>query len=147
MAHQHPHQYHIQAGLRADLFHALCDATGEGWFGDKTSEALCEAVSNWLARNRSAPEPVAPIRPATGRGYLWKRLFLPDGTLLRTTISGKTYHAKVEGDDLVSDGQKLSPSQFVNGHGGVRNAWRVVWLRFPDGEWERADRCRDASTD
>jgi hypothetical protein len=35
----------IPIHLRSDLLIKLCGATGEGWFGDKTEAALCEAVS------------------------------------------------------------------------------------------------------
>lgn len=89
----HPVPVHLQD----DLFFALCKATGEGWFGDKTSEALSQAVRNYLA----------------------------------------------EGHAIISDGKPVTPSQLANQQGGVRNAWRVLWLRLPDEDWERADRCRD----
>lgn len=136
------HLHHIQAPLRSDLFQAMCEATGEGWFGDKTTEALCAAVGDWLARDRRGPDSAVAGQPASAQGYLWKQLFLPDGTLLRAAILGVSYYAKVEGDDIVCNGRKLSPSRFVNGHGGIRNAWRIIWLRMPGKEWERADCCR-----
>ena len=128
----------IPVHLRNDLFQALCNATGEGWFGDKTAEALCQAVRNYLADGHAA----APRVQKPEIGYQWKQLFLPEGTLLRVTTHGKTCYAKVEGHAIVSDGKPLSPSQLANQHGGVRNAWRVVWIRPPGEDWERADRCR-----
>ena len=131
----HPVPVHLQD----DLFYALCNATGEGWFGDKTSEALAQAVRNYLAEGHAA----APSTQTPAIGYQWKQLFLPDGTLLRATTHGKTSYAKVEGHAIISDGKPVTPSQLANRQGGVRNAWRVLWLRPPGEDWERADRCGD----
>jgi hypothetical protein len=52
--------------------------------------------------------------------------------------------AKVVGDSIVSDdGTSLSPSLFANRHAKGRNAWRLVWLRFPgEDHWVRAANCR-----
>ncbi|UGQ47912.1 hypothetical protein [Massilia endophytica] len=66
------------------------------------------------------------------RGYQWKNIFLPDGTSLRTSYQGTIEFAKVVGDRIVSDdGATLTPSLFANRHAEGRNAWRLVWLRFP----------------
>ncbi len=130
----------IPIHLRSDLFIKLCEATGEGYFGDKTEAALCDAVSDWLAKERQSPEG----KSRSKAGYQWKQLFLPEGTLLRITINAQAHYATVEGNDIVSGGQRLSPSQFANVHGTVRNAWRVVWLRMPGEDWERAASHRDS---
>ena len=78
------------------------------------------------------------------RGFQWKTLFLPDGTILRTTHGENVEFAKVSGDRIVSeDGGTLTPSLFANRRAKGRNAWRFIWLRFPGGEaWIRADDCR-----
>lgn len=78
------------------------------------------------------------------RGFQWKKLFLPDGTCLRTSHHGNVAFAKVAGDRIVSeDGASLTPSLFANRHATGRNAWRFVWLRFPgDDYWMRAADCR-----
>ncbi|MFS2004933.1 hypothetical protein ACEN9F_15025 [Duganella sp. CT11-25] len=130
----------IPIHLRSDLLIKLCEATGEGWFGDKTEAALCEAVTDWLAKERENPDG----KPRSKAGYQWKQIFLPEGTLLRVTIKAQAYYATVEGNDIVSQGRRLSPSQFANAHGTVRNAWRVIWLRMPGENWERAASCRDS---
>ena len=129
----------IPVHLPNDLFQALCNSTGEGFFGKDSAEALCQAVRDYLAVDRTETQGARRSEV----GYQWKRLFLPEGTLLRATTHGNTIYAKVEGHAIVSDGQELSPSRLANCHGGVRNAWRVVWLRLPGHDWERADRCRD----
>ena len=129
----------IPVHLPNDLFQALCNSTGEGFFGKDSAEALCQAVRDYLAVDRTETQGARRSEV----GYQWKRLFLPEGTLLRATTHGKTIYAKVEGHTIVNDGRELSPSRLANRHGGVRNAWRVVWLRLPGQDWERADRCRD----
>lgn len=96
-------------------------------------------MRNYLAEGHAA----APSTQAPAIGYQWKQLFLPDGTLLRATTHGETSYAKVEGHAIISDGKPVTPSQLANRQGGVRNAWRVLWLRLPGEGWERADRCRD----
>jgi hypothetical protein len=79
-------------------------------------------------------------------GYQWKGLFLPSGTVLRTAFKGRTHQATVQGDAVFFDGRAVSPSEFVNAVGGTaRNAWRAVWLLFPDEKiWRPAATCRDA---
>jgi len=61
-----------------------------------------------------------PPHPPWTHGYQWKKLFLPDGTVLRTIYKGKNYHCIVENDGLRYDGKETSPNQFVNPFGGVR---------------------------
>lgn len=74
----------------------------------------------------------------------WMRLFLPNGTLLRTVSNGKNYHCIVEADALNYDGNAVSSSGFVNAVGGIRrNAWKCTWLLLPDSkEWKLADSLR-----
>ena len=139
--------YPIAVHLPVDLFHALVDATGEHWFGNATEAALCDAVRLWLARHRHEVGP-AVTRADSGTGYQWKQLFLPEGTTLRCAFQGEAIYATVEGERIVCGGKPLSPSQFANVRGnGARNAWRVVWLRFPDSpQWKRAADCRPRRT-
>jgi hypothetical protein len=102
-------------------------------------EIAAEAIDEWMRRH--APDTIA--MPAT-KGYQWKALFLPEGTLLRTVFGGKNHHCMVEGDAIVFNGQAVSPSAFVNAVGGIRrNAWRCTWILFPDTkEWKLADTLR-----
>ncbi len=81
---------------------------------------------------------------APTRGYQWKSVFLPDGTMLRTVFGGKNYHCQVENDHILYNGQAVSPSGFINAVGGVRrNAWRSTWLLRPeDKHWILADSVR-----
>ncbi|UTY56417.1 hypothetical protein [Massilia sp. erpn] len=129
--------YPIPVSLRDDLFHAICEHAGEGYFGDKAQAAVDEAVSAWLAA-LSAPDAAVHL------GYQWKRLFLPDGTLLRAAFRGHTRYAVVEGEHIVCESRSLTPSAFANLHGcGQRNAWRAIWLRRPgEADWFLARDCR-----
>lgn len=81
------------------------------------------------------------------RGFQWKNVFLPDGTNLRTSYLQQIEFAKVIVDRILSDGgESLTPSSFANRHTTGRNAWRLIWLRFPgDAHWVRAIDCRGRS--
>lgn len=107
-------------------------------------EIGAKAVHDYLARN--SPESLS--LPCT-TGYQWKQLFLPKGTLLRTVFNGKHYHCVVEEGGLRYNGEATSPSGFANAVGGVRrNAWRVIWVLFPDtSEWKLADSLRTKRSD
>ncbi|TFW28840.1 hypothetical protein [Duganella callida] len=130
----------IVCHLSCDLLIKLCDATGEGCFGDKSYRALCDAVRDWLAHDH----PAIDHPPRAKTGYQWKQIFLPEGTELRATIKGIARYATVEGNRILCNGQALSPSQFANADRVVRNAWRVIWLRLPGEDWERAANLRDS---
>jgi len=67
------------------------------------------------------------------RGYMWKNVFLVQGTLLRMKKKGGAFeYAKVEGDCLVYKGESLSPNQFAfKVAGNARDAWRDVWVKRP----------------
>jgi hypothetical protein len=102
-------------------------------------EIATEAIDEWLRRH----DPNSLPGPAHA-GYQWKRLFLPDGTVLRTVFGGKNHHCLVDGDRLVYEKRAVSPSGFVNAVGGVRrNAWKSTWILFPDSkDWKLADSLR-----
>jgi hypothetical protein len=97
-----------------------------------------EALQAWLHKAACANPPAAQ---AAARGYLWKSLFLPEGTLLRFDYKKQSYHAEVRGDAIVYQGRAYSPRQLLlHVTGSVRNAWRELWLRCPgDHRWHLAD--------
>ncbi len=110
--------------------------------GVKPEAFVTELVQRWLAIEM---ERLALRKNGTAmRGFQWKKVFLPDGTSLRTSYCNTIEFAKVVGDRVVSDdGTSLTPSLFANRHAKGRNAWRFVWLRFPgDDYWLRAADCR-----
>ncbi|TFW29670.1 hypothetical protein E4L96_01260 [Massilia arenosa] len=99
------------------------------------------AVREWLAnaRRRAADAPSTNVR-----GYLWKNLFLPDGTRLRTEVAGTVWYATVQGDRLICDNEPTSPHRFANRFGQAgRNAWKTISLLFPyETQWRPAASCR-----
>ena len=100
------------------------------------TEALVAAVRLWIERAQSAAQPA--------RGYQWKLLFLPEGTLARMHHAERWHLAKVVGDELIYQGEAVSPHQMAQEVAGDgRNAWRVLWLRFPgEKTWSNADLLR-----
>ena len=100
-------------------------------------ELATQAVQAWLAEMQHG----APRQPEDkGRGYLWKSLFLPEGSQLRISVGQQDDPAAVVGDRIVYQGQALSPRQLVlTLCGPGRNAWRELLIRFPgDKQWQRA---------
>ena len=112
-------------------------------------QAAASAITEWLARqpdnsaSRLIPAMTAGAEP---RGYRWKCLFLPEMTQIRMVYRGRTYHAQVFGDDIVYDGQRVSPRQMtlmIAGDG--RNAWRDLLIRYPgERTWSHGAARRNA---
>jgi hypothetical protein len=111
-------------------------------------QCLCEArlgeiaemaILEWAGRNSPNSIPTS-----LKSGYQWKDVFLPNGTVLRTTFKGKNHHCLVEGDGLCYEGKLTSPSGFANLVGGTnRNAWKVVWILLPGTQgWTQASKLR-----
>ena len=138
MKRQHPdHRMDIPISLK--VHQQLVGASCNTGFEKEDWEIAAEAIDEWMRRHSPNSLPM----PATN-GYQWKRLFLPNGTLLRTVFGGKNYHCIVEGDAIVYDGRPVSPSGFANEVGGTRrNAWKCIWILFPDTkDWRLADTLR-----
>ncbi len=100
-------------------------------------ELVDSIVKDWMERflDQQAHKTASRID-----GYQWKCLFLPSGTTLRTVYKRKSYLAHVAGSEILFEGHSVSPGQFVDEVAHcARNAWRTVWLRFPnDVEWKQA---------
>lgn len=107
-------------------------------------EVVDRAIKEWMDRFVSAD---SQGHATTLDGYQWKQLFLPEGTTLRTAFKRVNYLAHVEGSEVVYQGRSVSPAQFANEVAGcARNAWKVVWLRFPnEDEWKPAMSLRNKS--
>jgi hypothetical protein len=108
------------------------------------TQAVTAAIRAWITANTPQPSP-APADPETSQGYQWKTLFLPSGTELRMSTRESTYRARVEGDNIMFQGRRVSPRGMTLAIAGEgRNAWRDVWLKLP-GEryWKQAIRCRN----
>jgi hypothetical protein len=125
--------------ISLELHQQLAAASLKTGYRKEIWEVGAIAIREWLVRN----DPETFAMPVTS-GYQWKHVFLPSGTLLRTVFNGKNFHALVEGDRIVFNGGATSPSGFANAVGGVRrNAWKVIWILFPDNPaWKQAGRLR-----
>lgn len=111
--------------------------------GSKLSveQAATLAISEWqAAHGRHA----APASSNELHGYQWKSLFLPESTALRMIYGGESHYARVVGDHLIYQGRRVSPREFtIAVTRNVRNAWRELWIRFPDSrDWKNAHACR-----
>ncbi|WP_229262385.1 hypothetical protein [Duganella guangzhouensis] len=100
------------------------------------SEALIKAVQQWIAKGRADAIPA--------RGYQWKQLFLPEGSRLRMRNNDSWYTASIINDDLVYNGDAVSPNQMAKQVAGDgRNAWRDLWILLPgQRNWINAARLR-----
>ncbi|MES2757763.1 MAG: hypothetical protein V4693_10345 [Pseudomonadota bacterium] len=80
-------------------------------------------------------------------GYQRKDLLLPDGTELRIRYRGAYHYARIDGDQLKSAGEVVSPRDWaLMVTGSVRNPWRDIWLRRGVSEsWTRASAWRNAA--
>ena len=125
--------------ISMEIYHQLLGASSNTGYQKEHWEIAAEAIHEWVRRH----DPDALSMPKA-TGYQWKRLFLPNGTLLRTVFGGKNHHCLIEGDHILYNGQAVSPSGFVNAVGGIRrNAWLCTWILFPDTkEWKLADTLR-----
>lgn len=138
MARHHPHHF-TDIPISLAVHQQLLRASGCTAFAKEGWEIAAEAIDEWMRRHN----PNAIAMPAT-KGYQWKSLFLPDGTLLRTVFGGENHHCVVEADRIQYNGRAVSPSGFVNAVGGIRrNAWRSTWILLPNtSQWQLADSLR-----
>jgi hypothetical protein len=102
---------------------------------------ITSAIELWLAEQ-------AKLRPGSDpggvRGYQWKTLFLPEGTVLRSWSYGEHNYARVEGDQIIHDGRPISPNRFAQLFSrSTRNAWNDLYVRRPgDKQFKPACRLR-----
>jgi hypothetical protein len=102
------------------------------------SEAINTALEFWLDAKAALP-PGAD--PAKLRGYQWKSLFLPEGTILRSWSYGEHNYARVDGDKIMHQGRSVSPNEFARFFARTaRNAWFDLSVRRPgDKRFTMAD--------
>jgi hypothetical protein len=105
------------------------------------AEAANEAIDEWIVRRRGR---LPDIEVESTRGYRWKELLLPEGTLLRMHRDGSAFDARVTGSDLIFQGRPVSPHQMAVAVAGKGyNAWRTIWVLLPSlTRWQPAWRLR-----
>jgi hypothetical protein len=94
------------------------------------SDAITSAIELWLREQSTL---ASGSDPASVRGYQWKSLFLPEGTVLRSWSYGENNYARVEGDKIIHKGKAVSPNQFAQSFARTtRNAWTDLYIRRPE---------------
>jgi hypothetical protein len=128
--------------LSMGVFKALGKHVGDMWYSERMERALETAVLEWIERQKTIGD--CGAQKPTVRGYQWKQLFLPEGTLLRTVLGGSSHDAVVTGGHIIFNGNSITPSEFANCIGAQRrSAWHALWLLFPgESEWKSADALR-----
>jgi hypothetical protein len=105
------------------------------------ADVIATAVNGWIAAQmaQQAGSGVDGVR-----GYQWKSLFLPEGTVLRSWSYGEHNYARVEGDRIIHRGRAVSPNQFAQSFARTtRNAWTDLYVRRPgDKRFQLASRLR-----
>jgi hypothetical protein len=110
----------------------------------KPKEVAAQAINQWIATAKGQ-FPSLAVTPS--RGYQWKTLFLPEGSELRMRYGDHSFHARVEGDAIVYQGQRVSPRQMAIAIAGDgHNAWREFWILLPgETKWKPASLLRRES--
>lgn len=95
--------------------------------------ALSAAIEMWLTEQSKLR---IGSDPASVRGYQWKSVFLPEGTLLCTRSYGEDQYARIVGKELFFRGRAMSPNRFAHWAGrGTRNAWNDIYVRRPQDKF------------
>ncbi len=104
-------------------------------------EIINTAIDFWMDNASFKQEDLLPDVFDQEKGYRWKQLFLPHGSLMRMKYKGQFHYAKVEGDTIKYADKDVSPSEFTNTVTGTsRNAWRDLEIKRPnDNAWFVAD--------
>jgi len=119
-------------------------------------ETIDMAIDYWVQNASGKREDLLPelfeTPPSQEQGYTWsgflkgarKHIFLPHGTRVRMKYRREFHYAKVDGDQIVYQGQSVSPSEFANKvTNSSRNAWRDLWIKKPDmSQWVQATELR-----
>ena len=112
-------------------------------------KAVDDAIDYWISNAEWKSDDLLPeLNSSALRGYSWRHkessLFLPEGTGIRMRYKGRFCYAEVEKDEILFEGQVLSPSALTKRiTGSNRNAWRDLWVKRPsDEKWMLADDLR-----
>ncbi len=133
----------ISVPVDTKTFVALCDFLREANDPRDPVEIFDLAVWYWMDNASWKPE---LLRQTDTNGYQWKNVFLPAGTQIRMQYRGKYFYAQVDGDQVVFDGEPITPSALANKITmSSRNAWRDLWIKRPkDDDWKLAQDLRGA---
>lgn len=140
----------IDAWLQAGAAPAGSNDQVENPVASPVADHVFEPGSGPASGHASTPASGPACGDASGdvklvRGYQWKSLFLPEGTVLRSWSYGEHNYARVQGDHIVHRGSPVTPNQFARLFARTtRNAWRDLYIRRPgDPSYTLACRLRD----
>jgi hypothetical protein len=127
----------VSLQLPSHTFLALAAYLQESGSGADIEDLAATAIGEWVVQARTR---ASAGGAGLDRGYQWKGLFLPSGSMLRMSCGGESRYAEVQGDEIIFDGRSVSPAQMANAvGGGTRNAWRDLWVRCPgETAWKLA---------
>ena len=145
----------LKQGSERDPGKAIDDAIGE-WItlleflyregsGCDPVDAIGRAIDYWMDNADWKKGDLMPeLFEKQDMGYIWKTIFLPHGTRIRMKYKNQTHYANVEGDELIFNGNSISPGKLTETiSGSSRNAWRDLWIKRPeDKSWVLADDVR-----
>lgn len=133
----------VSVTIDTATFIALCDFLRSSNDPRDPVSVCDEAIWYWMDNAAWKPE---LLSRTDSTGYQWKSLFLPSGTQLRMKYGSKYHYANVISDEVVYEGEAMSPSAMANRVAqSSRNAWRDIWIKRPnDKDWVLADDIRNA---
>lgn len=132
----------ISIPITFTVFENLCKFLDGSTVSEEVAAVASKAITAWIEQ-QSAPPPEESS--SLLGGYQWKHVFLPEGTKLRIVVKRKTFHAAVVGDQIIFNGQAISPACLLNQLAGTkRNAWKHIWLLLPsETKWQLAQSMRE----
>jgi hypothetical protein len=137
----------VAAPIHATVYVGLVDFLRRKGSDRDPTDVIENAIEYWMENADRNTEDFMPevFEKPQHLGYHWKPLLLPPGTQIRMTYKGQTFHAAIQGDDFIYDEKKITPSWFANmvAAGTSRNAWRDLWIKYPNArEFRLADDLR-----
>lgn len=141
----------ISVPISTGLFLRLYEFLKEHGSSRDPVDVVDSAIEYWMSNAEWKAADLMPETTTASRhhGYFWKPMLLPPGTVVRMKYKGQTHEATVVENDLVFNGERLSPSEFANrvANGTTRNAWNDLLIRRPlDREFQPAKSLRDPPT-
>lgn len=135
---------HVAILIPTEQVFRLRDFLQESGIEFDPTEVVSRAIDYFLDNASWKPE-LIPQPDQFDRGFLWKELFLPRGTQLRMKYQGRYFYAAVEDDEIIYEGEPVSPSGFtISVTGTSRNAWADIEVKRPnDTTWVRAKSLRE----
>jgi len=142
----------ISVPVRTSQFLGLANFLRDQGSDRDPVSAIETAIDYWIDNASWKQEDLLPEifqePPRQHRAYIWKEISLPHGTDIRMRYKRQDNYAKVDGDQIIYQGEVVSPSELANRISGTsRNAWRDLWIKRPDDrDWHLADDLRSKKT-